>query len=211
MEIYSLHPCQSMEEMTMNIIVDTRQQKGKHPEVEDLERKGHNIIWCRMPVGDYCVTTSKFNAMQYIRKKEDAVNKMCHGTDKVSEPIYEDVLGTYSVAVDSKQDMKELASNLLCTSYGKRYRFERELQRAVHLHIRLYIVIADDNFDTFEDLRIYKGIRDRDGYGEAMMEKMTEYQNKYGCRFILCKKNQLADVIEQRLAGEPDRDDAMYM
>ena len=44
-----------------------------------------------------------------------------------------------------------------------------------------------------------------------MKEKMTEYQNKYGCRFILCKKNQLADVIEQRLAGEPDRDDAMYM
>lgn len=195
----------------MNIIVDTRQREGKHPEIDDLERKGHNIIWCRMPVGDYCVTTTKFNAMQYLRRKEDAVNKMYHGTDKVTEPMYEDVLGAYSVAVDSKRNMEELARNLLCTSYGNRYRFERELQRAVHLHILLYIVIVDDNFDTFEDLRAYKGIRNRDGYGEAMLDKMTEYQNKYGCRFVLCKKNQLADVIEQRLAGEPDRDDAMYM
>lgn len=211
MGIYSLHPCQSMEEMTMNIIVDTRQRKGKHPEIEELEKKGHSMITCKLPVGDYCVATTKFYTMQYIRKQEDCVNQTYHGNSRKSEPESEDVLGTYSVTVDSKQNMSEMAKNLLYTKYRNRYRFERELQRAVHLHIQLYIVIADDNFDRFEDLEKYRGKRNIEGYGKAMLEKMTEYQRKYGCRFVLCKKKDLATVIEECLVGDPDRPDAKYM
>lgn len=195
-----------MNKRNFAIFVDNRQKTGKHPEVDELARRGHEMISCRLPVGDYCVVSSKYKKIQNLRMNEDYMNLITRNNNKdtSSRVFSDDVLGTYSVAIDTKRSFLELGGNLLLGAYGNRYRFERELQRAQNMNIKLYIVIADDDFKSFWDLLEYKGLNNIEGYGKRMLDRMTEFQRKYGCSFVLANSTNLADVIENYLMQESD-------
>lgn len=186
----------------MIILADTNQKPGYHPEEDTLMEHGHDLVRLKLPVGDYCVMTDRFMDMYNNRRHEVYTdNTFFNGRKKVRlQP--QDALGTYTVSVDVKLSCRELAGNLLNSRYGNRYRFDRELLRAKHLGVKLWIVVADDNIHNREELKHYKQYRRGEEIGQAMMDKMEMLKNEYGCSFLFTTKQELPNVIEQILSQE---------
>ena len=43
----------------MIILADTKQKPGYHPEEDALQKNGHSLVRLKLPVGDYCVMTTR--------------------------------------------------------------------------------------------------------------------------------------------------------
>ena len=186
------------------ILADTRNKEGYHPEEAEMESHGHPIERLQLPVGDYCVATQRYEKMRTLRRHEDFVQHKFHGAPESKtfkmQPL--DALGTYSVSVDVKQDCRELEKNLLVSMQGNRYRFERELQRAKNLGVKLYIVIADDAISCHEDMMKYESVNGDKECGIKMIEKIQELYQLYGTEFIFVHKSNLANKIVELLSQE---------
>ncbi len=186
----------------MIILADTNQKRGYHPEEDTMMEHGHGLVRLKLPVGDYCVMTKRCMDMYDNRRHEVyTYNKYFSGC-KEARLQPQDALGTYTISVDVKQDCRELAGNLLNSSYGNRYRFDRELLRAKHLGVKLWIVVADDNIHNKEELKHYKQFGTEKEIGQAMIDKMELLENEYGCSFFFTTKQELPNVIEQILSQE---------
>ena len=186
-----------------NILVDVNNRTDKHPEEQEIVNRGFSIQKVGLPVGDYCAETYKLKELREIYRREGFIQRKWHdGTGKYSMSKL-DFAGTYTVCVDVKQDFDELEKNLLISKKGNRYRFERELQRAKNLGIKLYILVTDERYHSFADLKNFKNVVSRKSCGEQMLEKMAEYMEKYGCEFYLVSHEKLADAIIFWLSQEP--------
>ena len=170
----------------MILLQDTRQQYGKHKNIEDYcEQNGIELINQCLPVGDYMLTDGK--------KDEDGK-----------------YIPTGKVTVDTKADCMELLKDVMSNDHR---RFRRECQRAVELGVQLIILVEEDvpyGMVEYWEVPKWKNSNQWHMKGQPMsriepkifakaLRTMTE---KYGVRFRFCSRKQSPKRMIKYLTGE---------
>ena len=105
--------------------------------------------------------------------------------------------------VDTKQDLTEIAGNLL-GSYQERKRVINEIKKSRDMNTELTFLIEQDGIhskDDLMDLDIQLG-NGRIVSGTDLLTKMEELRALYGCQFVFCPPSRAADTIKLILKDE---------
>ena len=115
----------------MILISDKGQQKGKHAEKEAYwKRLGIEVREYPLPYGDYILA-------------DDKVLDMINRRERDGLPITKsDFSGLYTVSVDTKKDIPELAKNI-CGGGKEHIRFREECIKARDRNCKLYILVQN--------------------------------------------------------------------
>lgn len=178
----------------MIILEDTRNQIGKHDKKSEyFKNNGIEVKRTKLYVGDYTLPVNQ------------------------------------GICVDTKKDIQELIGDIC----GKQHeRFRNELIRAEESGILLYILVEDDGgycdykktiynkpVNNLNDLFRWKNPRSfiwRKGKqlypnatkGSVLAKACITMQNKYGCRFVFCRKKDSGRRIIELLM--PDNNEIDY-
>lgn len=114
-----------------------------------------------------------------------------------------------SVCIDSKMSMVEVSQNI----YQDHKRFTNELQLAKECGIKLIVLIEDETVRNWSDLLKWTNPQPNAGpltpNGERCYKVMKALENKYGCEFRFCTKDQTGEVIIELLKGESNGTNAV--
>lgn len=147
------------------ILTDTRQQKENHI-IKEFDKQGILHIRTGLPSADYM-------AVRYNEEKG----------------FYLD----YSILVDTKKDIEEIASNLCNTQSHERVK--REIFKGQELGAKEFIfLINGGKVKSIEDLQNWTSKRTK-VKGSVLLKIFQTMREKYGVRFILCPKNQMGEMI----------------
>ena len=156
------------------------------------------------------------------REKAKAIQKIIEEFDKqgIKHPVSKLIVGDYMnydnprVIVDRKQNLTEVCSNV-CQDHD---RFRRELVLAKENGIQL-IILCEHGKDikSLEDVIFWKNPRSEkrkkiDGKwqtvqtnamkGDVLYKILTTLQEKYGCEFQFCTKEETGKKIVEILGGK---------
>ena len=170
----------------MIFVHDTRDQAGKHKNVEEyLLNRGHEIVRTKLYVGDISL------------------------------------LHNQSVCIDLKGlGMREIYSNLV----QQHERFRRECQRAQDAHIRLIVLVEEDEIKSVDGVEFwanprmmqYANLAMAHAHGKLLSKKlpskppisskrlmnmMKVMSAKYGVEWRFCPKAEAGMRVEQILTG----------
>lgn len=150
----------------MVILEDTRQQEGKHKNIENyFSKAGIQVERCCLYVGDYAIANDQ------------------------------------SRAVDTKQDVSEIARDILSSDHE---RFKRECSRAQEAGIKLLIlieeVLPDGGLVNWKPPKDLRGRALSTVKGETLRRAMLTMTVKYGVRFRFCDSRQTGRIISEYLA-----------
>jgi ribosome-associated protein len=201
----------------MTIVEDMAQKEGKHiAKHEYWKKEGVEIKRLPLPVGDYVIYNDKVEEV-VIRKegRNIPVKKL-------------DLLGTYSVTVDSKYGIEELCADI-CGPQHERFRDECIL--AQNNGIRLIILVENEggpvckqkpnivNKDVNEvrDLahwinpRLFVRTRYGQKYPNAvrglqLMKAVITMNLKYGVEFAFCRPGEAGKKILELLRQKNETD-----
>ena len=167
----------------MYLICDTRQQEGKHKNIEQYcKRKGITLIRQCLSVGDYMV----------------------------GEMIDGEVKPVGNISIDTKENCLEICSNI-CSSDHRR--FKAECERSKLLGVQLIVLVEEmtpfGEIDLWEVPR-WQTSGKYHRYGDPMtmvepktlkkaMQTMTE---KYGVQFRFSHRKHTASKLIKYLKGE---------
>ena len=124
-----------------------------------------------------------------------------HGTDVIRCALpFGDYCVAPSIAVDTKQDLLEIAVNM-CSSAKEKRRFREECKKAQEAGCRLVFLIEDPRFRSVDDLY------DTSVYlptgqtipGEQLSMAMKMMAARYGCRFEFCTPEDAGRRVEELL------------
>ena len=104
------------------------------------------------------------------------------------------------VAVDTKADLTEIASNM-CGPYKEKRRFKDECKLAQLSGCDLYFLIETSEVEEVDDL-FGRKIRLGSGRyieGDQLAVAMKTMRERYGCIFLFCKKEESASYIKTLL------------
>ena len=104
------------------------------------------------------------------------------------------------IAVDTKQNIHEIAVNL-CGAGNEKRRFANECKKARDAGCELIFLIEDKDYQSIEDL-FGKSIYIFSGQvipGDQLAVAMHTVQNRYGCKFMFCKPEESGKVISEIL------------
>lgn len=147
------------------ILTDTRQQKENHI-LKEFDKQGIIHIRTGLPSADYMVV------------RHDPTKK-----------FYLD----YSTLIDTKKDVEEIAGNL-CNSQSHE-RIKREIQKGKELGCENFVfLIGDNKIKSIKDLQEWESTRTR-VKGSVLVKVMSTMKERYGCRFIICKKDDVGKKI----------------
>ena len=105
-----------------------------------------------------------------------------------------------SVVIDRKDNLLELAGNLCHTSEHERVK--REIQRAKDDNCKDFIfLIGESKIKSVEDIKNWSSIHTK-VKGITLLKIMVTMKQKYGVRFIICKKNEMGKKIVELLGGK---------
>lgn len=114
-----------------------------------------------------------------------------------------------SVCIDSKMNMVEVSQNI----YQDHKRFTNELQLAKDCGIKLIVLIEDETVQNWTDLLKWKNQHPNASPmtpdGERCYKVMKALENKYGCEFRFCTKDQTGATIIELLKGESNGTNAI--
>lgn len=189
----------------MRIGADKNQFSGSHYKSNerkhnDLVNLGCEIIPIPLPFGDYILIDEVVE--ETIARRNEKLKK-------------QDLVADYKVVVDTKKDMQEVASNI-CSSQHERFR--DELIMAQKMGVKMYILIEDDTVKDFDDVKNWRNPRlekwqrvenlKKQGKAkniyhrkrppvsaEILYKAMKTMEEKYGCKFCFCKKENTARAI----------------
>lgn len=152
--------------VAMVILEDTRQQEGKHKNIENyFSKAGIQVERCCLYVGDYAIANDQ------------------------------------SRAVDTKQDVLEIAKDILSSDHE---RFKRECSRAQEAGIKLLIlieeVLPDGGLVNWKPPKDSRGRALPTVKGETLRRAMLTMTVKYGVRFRFCDSRQTGRIIAEYLA-----------
>lgn len=192
----------------MTIISDTNQKPGKHDLKEAWwDANGIDVWRYRLPCGDYILANEKVIDM-LVRKKDRGI-----------PPKMMDFLGTYNVAIDSKNSVDELAMDIC----GKQHdRFRDECILAQNNGIKLIILVENKPerigktqewnpmIHTVEELhkwrnpRLFIWERGKQKYptatrGITLQKACITMQKNYGVTFLFCSPEESARTILELL------------
>lgn len=105
-----------------------------------------------------------------------------------------------SVAVDTKQDILEIAQNM-CGSASEKRRFAKECHTARLCESKLVFLIEDGRFSHPKDLlthtfRLHNGVEIS---GKQLATAMSVMAHRYGVEFRFCKPADAARIIKEIL------------
>ena len=149
--------------------------KFTETEVKKLLKENFMILYdTREQVNQHILDYFDKNKIPYKKQKIDEGDYTAIITKRPDMGIYRDLY--FKVAVERKNSIDELASNLAEeTDTRDNIRLERELERAKHKGIMMFLVIEDKN-----GLDNIKNGRYRSQYSKtALMAKLTSIQIKY--------------------------------
>lgn len=196
----------------MIILEDMGQKEEKHiVKNKWFYENGIDVIRVPLPVGDYVVANEK--VMDVLDRKEKRNIK----------PKKMDFLGTYSIAVDTKENIGEIANNICGKSHD---RFRDECILAQNNGIQLYILV--ENEDGVNDIRdLFEWHNPRlDRYnkvkfmhdigkwqhiplqkkppakGETLAKAMITMEQEYGVRFLFCHPSEAGAKVVELLEGD---------
>lgn len=109
---------------------------------------------------------------------------------------------TPKVAIDTKQDIQEIAANL-CGAGKEKRRFREECKKAQDADCRMIFLIEDKRYDSVEDL-YGKKIYIHSGQiipGDQVALAMRTHEERYGCEFWFCNPEDSGKIIAELLEG----------
>ena len=146
------------------IVADTRQKQDSY--ITKYFDK-NNIVWVRdnLPSADYMAI--RYNKGKFIKD--------------------------YSVLIDTKKDLVELAHNL-CNS-SEHARIVREIETAQSLGCKeFYFIIAENKISTVEDIKNWKSKYTRVS-GATLLKTMATFSRHHNCKFIIVPKKEIGKKI----------------
>ena len=147
------------------ILTDTRQQKESHI-IKEFDKQGILHIRTGLPSADYMV-------VRYDNEKG----------------FYLD----YSILIDTKKDIEEIASNL-CNSQNHQ-RILKEIQKGKDLGAKQFVfLINGGKVKTIEDLQNWTSKRTK-VKGEVLLKIFKTMSQKYNVRFMIVPKNKIGETI----------------
>ena len=153
------------------ILTDTRQQKESHI-IKEFDKQGILHIRTGLPSADYM-------AVRYDNEKG----------------FYLD----YSILIDTKKDIEEIASNL-CNSQNHQ-RILKEIQKGKDLGAKQFVfLINGGKVKTIEDLQNWTSKRTK-VKGEVLLKIFKTMSQKYGVKFIIVQKNKMGETIIKLLGA----------
>lgn len=154
------------------ILTDTRQQKEEHI-LKEFDSQGILHIRTGLPSADYM-------ALRYDNKQS----------------FYLD----YSILIDTKKDIEEIAGNLCNTSSHER--IKREISKGQELGAKQFIfLINGGKVKTIQDLQNWTSKRTK-VKGSTLLKIMCTMRERYGVRFIICSKKDMGKKIIELLKKE---------
>ena len=108
-----------------------------------------------------------------------------------------------TVAVDTKQDVKEIAMNM-CGSAKEKARFREECKLAKDSGCRLIILIEDPRLNSSADL-IGRKVQLHTGRlidGTQLARAMAVTSERYGVEFMFCDPEQTGKMIMELLTND---------
>lgn len=104
-----------------------------------------------------------------------------------------------SVAIDRKNNLLELAHNLCSTSEHER--IKKEIQRAKDDNCKDFIfLIAESKIKTADDIKNWSSPHTK-VRGSTLLKIMTTMKERYGVRFIICKRSEMGKRIVELLTS----------
>lgn len=196
------------EHSDITIIEDTAQQAGKHAGIEKFIKKiGFNTMRNTLPVGDYALLTQrgreilniKIHAAERNRSYANYVGRDIRTNSDVGRSILQkiDLIGTYDVAVDTKQNLDEVVRTVGGLTDE---RIDQQAIRARNSNTRLYIVVAQDNIDNIQDVERY--CRDNNYNYTSFIKKIDRLEKKYGLKFCICPAGYVSLLTVALLTSE---------
>lgn len=147
------------------ILTDTRQKSEEHI-IKEFDKQGILHIRTGLPSADYM-------AVRYDNEKG----------------FYLD----YSILIDTKKDIEEIASNL-CNSQNHQ-RILREIQKGKDLGAKQFVfLINGGKIKTIEDLQNWTSKRTK-VKGEVLLKIFKTMSQKYGVKFMIVPKNKMGETI----------------
>lgn len=147
------------------ILTDSRQQRESHI-IKEFDKQGILHIRTGLPSADYM-------AVRYDNEKG----------------FYLD----YSILIDTKKDIEEIASNL-CNSQNHQ-RILREIQKGKDLGAKQFVfLINGGKIKTIEDLQNWNSKRTK-VKGEVLLKIFKTMSQKYNVRFMIVPKNKMGETI----------------
>lgn len=99
----------------------------------------------------------------------------------------------YSILIDTKKDLVEMAGNICRTSEHER--IVREINKAKELGCKQFIfLIADNKIKTADDIKRWTSKYTR-VKGNILLKSMITMSKKYGIKFIICPKKDMGKKI----------------
>ena len=196
------------EHSDITIIEDTAQQSGKHDQIEKfIEKIGFNTMRNTLPIGDYALLTQrgreilniKTQAAERNKSYANYVGKEIRTNLDVGRSILQkiDLMGTYDVAVDTKQNIDEVVRTVGGLADE---RIDQQAIRARNSNTRLYIVVAQDNIGDIQDVERY--CRDNNYNYTAFVKKIDDLEKKYGLKICICPAGYVSLVTIALLTSE---------
>lgn len=153
------------------ILTDTRQQKEEHI-LKEFDKQGIIHIRTGLPSADYM-------ALRYDEK----------------QGFYLD----YSILIDTKKDIEEIAGNLCNTSSHNRVK--KEIFKGQELGAKQFIfLINGGKVKTIQDLENWTSKRTR-VKGSTLLKVFKTMKERYGVRFIIVPKKDMGKKIIELLGG----------
>lgn len=198
------------EKTDITIIKDTCQQVGKHDNIERfIERIGFNTIKNTLPIGDYALLTRRGREILDIKRQTAERNKsyaryigkdIKTNADRGHSTLQKiDLIGTYDVAVDTKQNLDEVLRRIGGLADE---RIDQQAIRAFNTKTRLYILVAQDNINCMQDIENY--CRQKNYNYTGFVRKIERLEKNYNLQFCICPSEFLALITIALLAVEKD-------
>lgn len=198
------------EKTDITIIEDTCQQAGKHDNIEIfIKNLGFNSIKNTLPVGDYALLTRRGREILDIKKQAAERNKsyarymgkdIKTNADRGHSTLQKiDLLGTYDVAVDTKQNLDEVLRKIGGLADE---RIDQQAIRAFNTKTRLYILVAQDDIHNMQDVESY--CRQKNYNYTGFVRKIERLEKNYDLQFCICPSEFLALITIALLAVEKD-------
>lgn len=114
-----------------------------------------------------------------------------------------DYMAVPSMAIDTKQDISEIAVNM-CGTMKERHRFANECRQAQEHGCKLVFLIEDKNYNHIDDLygkQIFvHGGGGKVIQGDSLAKGMHTAKEQFGCEFLFCDPKESARIIMELLA-----------
>lgn len=111
-----------------------------------------------------------------------------------------DYIAAPRIAIDTKQDIHEIAANL-CGSSAETKRVREEVKKARDAGCKLIFLVEDPHYNEIADLygtKVYLH-SGRTIPGDQLATAMHIMENRYGCEFWFCDPSEAGRVIEKIL------------